>query len=151
ARRRIAPRLATVAVIEPDPARRVRVAARARVRDAARLVAGRAAIGRVAGGARARIGARLERVPRGEPGAVHARAHRIGQPHRGADRRRGAAMAAGAEALTMAALAQIPRRRGARAVLAQPVAVVREVARGQRAFGLEVAVAGAARARGGRV
>src|SRR5258705_13892858 len=96
--------------------------------DPARRVASRAAIRRVTGGAGAGLGPRLERVARREACAMDARRERIGEPTLCGQRRYGLAVAAGAEPLLMARLAQIAGGRGARAVLAHPVTVVCEVA-----------------------
>src|SRR5689334_21722458 len=112
--------------------------------DPARRVAGDAAIGRVARGAGAGLGAGLERMARREAGAVHARGERVGEPALRGQRRHALAVAVGAEPLLMARLAQIPGRRGAGAVLAHPVAMVGEVALRQEARVLEVLVAGIA-------
>lgn len=149
ARRRIAPGLAAVPVVrrrQADPAGWVRVAARV-PGDTLVGVARRAAIRLMTGRARARIGARLEGMAGREAGAMHARTERIGKPLGGRQHRHGPAVAGGAVRLRVTRLAQIARRCGARAVLAEPVAVMREVAGGERALVLEVHVARIAGAR----
>src|ERR1041384_395588 len=84
ARGRIPPCFAAMQVIscgEANPAERVRAAVPVVV-DAAGGVTAHAALGSVAGRADARLGASLEAVPRGEPGAMHARRERICEPPR---------------------------------------------------------------------
>jgi len=90
--------------------------------------------------ARARIGTRFERVARGEPGAMDARRERIFEVRGRGQHRDGLAVTLRAEALAMARLARIARRRRGRAVLVQPIAVVREVALRQHRGRLEAAM-----------
>src|SRR5262249_55307325 len=104
-------------------------------------VAGDAAIRRVARAAGAGPGASLQRMARCKARAMHARGERIREATLRRQRRHGLAVAVGAEPLLMARLAQIAGGCGARAVLAHPVAVVREVALRQEARVLEVLVA----------
>jgi len=146
ARGGIATRLAPVLVVgrrQPDPAGRMR-ASPALTGDPARRVAGRAAIRRVARGAGAGLRPGFQRMARCEACAVNARGERIGEPSRCRQCRYRRAVASGAKPFLMARLAQITGRRGARTMLAHPVAVVREVALRQKARVLEVLVAGIA-------
>jgi len=147
ARDRIAPGLAAVLVVDgTDPSRWMRAAA-AIAGDSAIAVTARAAIGAVAGRARAGLGLGLERVAREEAGAVDTRRERIAEVERRRQHGGRLAMTLGAELLAMAALAQIPRRGGTRAVLARPVAVVDEVTARQGRRVVQVLVARGAHAR----
>jgi len=141
-RGRIAPRLAAMGIVagrRTDPAGRMRAAPRI-AGDAERGVAARAAVGRVTRRARTGFGARFERVARHETGAMDRRRHGVREVRRGRQDRDALAVAVGAEPVAMTRLTQIAGRCGARAVLAQPVAVVREVGRGQGRGVFEIAV-----------
>jgi hypothetical protein len=87
------------------------------------------------------IGAGLEGVSRLEPGSMQAgEGHRIERKPRGQSGHRADAVTSGARPFRVAGGAEVARARRADPVLAQPIAVVYEVARRQSAFGLEIDV-----------
>src|SRR5689334_13299441 len=144
ARGGIATRLATVLVLgHTDPARRMRARA-IDTGDALRYMTRHAAIRLVASLARARIGLRFEAVPRREASAMHARRERIGELLLRRQRCDGHAVAARTRTLAVTRRADVTRRRRTRTVIAQPIAIVREMARRQLAARLEVLVAAVA-------
>ena len=95
-------------------------------------VTARAAIRRVTRRACARLGTGLERVARLEAGAMDRRREWIFEVRGCRQNRHGLAVTLGAELIAVTRSAQIARRRSARAVLAQPIAFVREMRLGQR-------------------
>lgn len=90
---------------------------------------------------------RLFRVPCSEPATVQTCRANLVETHAPGESGDGHTMASGARPLAVARRAEVARACRAGAVLAQPVAIVHEVARGQSAFGREVDVATVAIAR----
>jgi hypothetical protein len=128
-----------------DPSLRVRAARARALSHMVVVVAALAGVLTVAGRTEARVGASLHRVPCDEACAVKAGEgdlveHELGRQFRdGPD-----AVARGTRSLRVAARAEIACTRRPNPVLAQPVAVVNEVAHGRRILRRKVLVAAVA-------